>query len=262
MKWHRIKALLIRHLYLYKRSLPRIMDVLFWPVTELLVWGFLTSYLTKLNLGNVNLITILLGAIIFWDLMRQAQQAVSISFLEDVWEKNFLNLFVAPLSVAEFISSVAILSLIRLLLVALVMGLVAGIFYGFNIFVFGLLLLPFIAGLFVFGFSLGLFTTSLILRFGTSAQILAWGLIFLIQPFSAVFYPVSALPESLQTLAYVFPSTYVFEGMRAVSSTGILPSGDLLGLLVSNLIYLFLTIFFFYRMFARVKDKGLLLKID
>jgi ABC-2 type transport system permease protein len=262
MKFHRIKGLLMRHLYLYKRSLPRIMDIAFWPVTELVVWGFLTTYLSGLNMGNVNLVTVLLGAIIFWDLLRQAQQAVSISFLEDVWERNFLNLFVTPLKVGEFIASTAFLALIRLLLVGIVMGTVAILFYHFNIFTFGILLFPFVALLFIFGFSLGLFTTGIILRFGTSAQILAWGFIFLIQPFSAVFYPVSALPQSIQFFSYLFPSTYVFEGMRSVVATGIVPASALMWGGITNVLYLVASIWFFYAMFSRVKKQGLLLKLD
>ena len=93
MKWHRVQAILIRHLYLYQRSIPRLMDIFYWPVMELLLWGFLTRYLEKAGLGGVNIVTILLGALVFWDLLSQGQRAVSIAFLEDVWERNLLNIF-------------------------------------------------------------------------------------------------------------------------------------------------------------------------
>ena len=99
MKWHRIEALFIRHMYLYKRSVPRIMDIFYWPVMELLLWGFISLYLDKLNIGGFNAITVLLGAIIFWDLLNQSQRAVSIAFLEDVWERNLLNIFISPVTV-------------------------------------------------------------------------------------------------------------------------------------------------------------------
>ena len=95
MKLHRINALLIRHLYLFKRSVPRLMDIFFWPVMELLLWGFISVYISKLNIAGFNAVTVLLGAVIFWDLMSQSQRAVSVAFLEDVWERNFLNIFVA-----------------------------------------------------------------------------------------------------------------------------------------------------------------------
>lgn len=262
MKFYRINALLIRHMYLYKRSFPRLMDIFYWPVMELLVWGFLSVYLQKIQGNSVNIATILLGGIIFWDLLSRSQQAVSVSFLEDVWERNFLNLFVSPLSVTEFLASTFFVGVIRIILVGIVASVLALLLYHFNIFIFGIYLVPFVVNLFLFGWILGLFTTGIILRYGTSAQILAFGFIFLIQPFSAVFYPIAAMPQWAQWISYIIPSSYVFEGMRQVIATGTLGAGNLAASFVSNLIYLVLVLWFFYRMFARVKMKGLLLKLD
>ncbi len=262
MKLHRINALLIRHLYLYKRSFPRIMDLVYWPLMEILIWGFLSVYIEKLNIGGWNVVTVLLGAIIFWDLLNQSQKAVSMAFLEEIWERNLLNIFVTPLKVSELLSAAVLIGVVRITLVGVIISALAYFFFHFNLFVLGFSLIPFIFNLFVFGWGLGLFTNAIILRFGTSAQILAWGFITLVQPFSAVFYPVSALPAFLQPFAYLFPSTFVFEGMRAVLATGALPSNLLWGAIISNLIYLVLTIWFFYRMFAFVKKEGRLLKLD
>lgn len=262
MKFHRINALLIRHLYLYKRSLPRIMDLFYWPIMELLLWGFLSLYIAKLNLGGFNAVTFLLGAIIFWDLLNQSQKAVSVSFLEDVWERNLLNIFVTPLRVSEFVGATALVGFIRLILVAVVLITLALALYHFNLFILGFAVIPFALNLFFFGWILGLFTTAIILRFGSSAQILAWGFIALVQPFSAVFYPVSVLPEALQYVAYLIPSTYVFEGMRSVLSGGVFPLSDLLFAFGINTIYFIAVIWFFYRMFAYVKRAGKLLKLE
>lgn len=262
MKIHRINALLMRHLYLYKRSLPRLMDIFYWPIMELLLWGFLSIYLSTSHVSGVNIITILLGAIIFWDLLAQSQRAVSVAFLEDVWERNFLNLFVTPLRIIEFLTASVLLGFVRIGIVGIVMAILAFLFYHFNIFAFGFALIPLVANLLLFGWILGIFTTGVIMRYGTSAQVLAFGFIMLIQPFSAVFYPVSSLPATLQYIAYIFPSTYVFEGMREIVATGALPLyhiGMSFGL---NMLYLAIIFFFFYRMFAYVKRKGLLLRLD
>ncbi|TSC68326.1 MAG: ABC-2 type transport system permease protein [Parcubacteria group bacterium Gr01-1014_72] len=247
MNFHRINALILRNLYLYQRSIPRLMDILYWPVMELLVWGFLSVYIEKLSLGTFNAVTILLGAIIFWDILSNAQRAVSVAFLEDVWEKNFLNLFVTPLRVSEFLAATGIIGFIRIVIVVAVAGVLAYFLYAFN--------------LLVFGWTLGLFTIAIILRFGSQAQILAWGFITLIQPFTAVFYPVSALPAWLQPLAWWIPSTYVFEGMRyGIAGSGFSSSLFLQGLGL-NVVYLVLVLIFFYRMFAAVKRQGRLLKL-
>lgn len=262
MKLYRINALIIRHLYLFKRSLPRLMDIFFWPVVELLLWGFLSLYLQKFELDGLNILTVLLGAIIFWDFLSQSQRSISTSFLEDVWERNLLNIFVTPLRVSEFLVSSVILGLFRIILVGLVMTMLAFFLYHFNIFFFGFLLIPFVLNLLVFGWALGLFTTSIILRYGTAAQVLAFGFITLVQPFSAVFYPVSVLPHSVQFLAYMIPSTYVFEGMRAVVAGGHLPANLLWGAVITNIFYIVLNLWLFYHMFARVKERGTLMKLD
>src|SRR3989338_4388461 len=120
LKLYRINALVIRHLYLYKRSMPRLMDIFFWPVMELLLWGFISIYLAKSNFAGTNVVTVLLGAVIFWDLLSQSQRAVSIAFLEDVWERNFLNIFVTPISLLEFVASTVVLGLVRVFLVVIV----------------------------------------------------------------------------------------------------------------------------------------------
>ena len=262
MKWHRINALLIRHLYLYKRSLPRIMDIFFWPITTLLLWGFLSSYLERSSLAEVNIVTVLLGAIIFWEFLSESQHSISVAFLEEVWEKNFLNIFVTPLKLEEFIASTALLGLVRVLLVGIIMAIVAFFAYSFNFISFGFLLIPFVINLLIFGWALGLIITAIILRFGTSAQVLAFGMMFLIQPFTAVFYPVSILPKYVQYIALSLPSTYVFEGMRTTINSGSFPVSMFLVGLGLNIIYLSLSIWFFYRMFEKVKIKGRLMKLD
>ena len=116
--------------------------------------------------------------------------------------------------------------------------------------------------MFVFGWAIGLFATAIILRFGTSAQVLAFGLTALIQPFSAVFYPVSAMPEWARGIAYLLPSTHVFEGMRQVIATGVFSWQHLGAALASNGVFIALVLWFFYSMFRNVKEQGRLMKLD
>lgn len=238
------------------------MDIVYWPVLDILLWGFFSIYLNKLQLGGFNAVTVLLGVIILWDLLSQSQRAISVSFLEDVWERNLLNLFVTPLRVTEFLIAAVLVGMIRIVMVTLVMGILAAVFYQFNLLTFGFNLIPFVINLLIFGWTLGIFTISIILRFGTSAQIFAFGLMTLIQPFSAVFYPVSALPESLRFISYILPSTHIFEGMRGVVSTGAFPAGQLFWAFATNILYLVLVCWLFYRMFARVKERGALMKLE
>src|SRR5262249_46323991 len=202
----RLSGLLLRYFYLYRRSAARIMGILFWPVMDLLVWGFLTSYLQKVAVPSS--ILFLLGAVIFWDIFYSAQQAITLSITEEIWVRNILNIFVAPVSVVELLLATSIVGVLRAAASATVLSLLAWSLYSFNVAALGLSLVPFCFALILFGWAMGMFTMALVLRFGQAAEALIWGIPFLIQPVSAVFYPVQVLPRWLQVVSAALPSTH------------------------------------------------------
>jgi len=261
LRFHRIIALFIRHIYLYRRSLPRLMEVFYWPLLDLLVWGFITVYLSQFRQSLPGFITFLIGALILWDILFRSHQGISVSFLEDVWSKNLLNLFASSLSPVEYILSLMLVSVAKLIIVTAVMAALAWVFYSFNIFVIGISLVPFVFNLIVMGWAIGIITTGLILRLGQEAEVLAWALGFLFMPVSAVFYPVSVLPPALQSIAHYIPASYVFEGMRSVIAAGGFPLKELLWSSGLNAIYIILAFLFFNLNFKYVKRKGLLVRI-
>lgn len=262
MSGNRILALFLRQVYLYRHSLPRLMEIAYWPLVDILLWGFLTIYLTRLGTGVPAFISFLLGALILWEMLFRAQQALSLAFLEDVWTRNLLNIFVSPVSAAEFIAAGMILGIAKVLVAFVVMTVLAFLLYTFNIFTLGPMLLPFLGNLVVFGWAMGIVTTAIILRYGQGAEALAWGIAFLVQPISAVFYPVAVLPVVLQRIAFFLPSSHIFEGMRAVLATNRLPLSDLLWATGLNVVYLGLAVLFFTRMFCIVKEKGRLTHLE
>ncbi|MCX7826896.1 MAG: ABC transporter permease, partial [Verrucomicrobiae bacterium] len=262
MSLHRILGLLLRYLLLYRQSWTRVMEIFFWPVMDLLVWGFLTTYLLKAGNSSVPaLVTFLIGAMIFWDLLYRAQQGVTLSFLEDVWARNLLNIFVAPVTIGEFLAATLVLGFLKVLVNGLVLAALAWLFYAFDIFQLGFSLIPFVLSLLLMGWAMGMVTVALIMRLGHAAEALAWAIPFFVQPLSAVFYPVSVLPAWLQWFAWVFPSTYVFEGMRETLRTGQAPWSLLWWSLALNVIYLAAAAWVFRRLFATVRVKGLLGKL-
>jgi ABC-2 type transport system permease protein len=248
-------------MYLYKRSIPRIMEVFYWPLLDLLIWGFITIYLAQFRENLPGFVTYFIGALILWDILFRAQQGISVSFLEDVWSRNLLNLFASPLGPAEYILSLMLVGVAKLVMVSTVMAALAWVFYSFNIFIIGISLIPFVVNLIVMGWAVGIITTALILRFGQEAEVLAWALGFLFMPVSAVFYPVSVLPSFLQAIARLVPASYVFEGMRQVIAAKTLAVNELLLSSGLNAVYLCLASLFFYWNFKTVKRKGLLVRI-
>jgi len=257
-----IAGLLLRYILLYSRNAIRLIELVFWPAVDLMVWGFLTVFLKENTTGDFpHFISFLIAAMIFWDILFRAQQGLAISFLEDVWTRNLLNVFVAPVRPSEYILATALVGLLRVAVTVIVLTLLAWSAYAFHIWDFHFLLIPFFANLLVFGWSLGMVSVSLILRFGQAAESLGWAVPFLIQPVSAVFYPVSVLPAWLQPVALCLPSTHVFEGMRAVLAGQATPTGHLLAAAGLNIIFLALAAWLFAATLRSARQRGLLVKI-
>jgi ABC-2 type transport system permease protein len=257
----RIWAIILRQLYLYKRSLTRLLETLYWPIMDLLLWGFLTLYLQKSTVGVPAFVSYFLGALILWDILFRAEQGVSVSFLEDMWSRNLVNIFVTPISISEYLLSLLIIAFVKVIVAFITMSVLGWIFYSFNILTLGLSLLPLALNLVAMGCAIGIFTTALILRFGFEAEILAWAIVFLFLPFSAVFYPVAVLPPAIRAIAGFIPSSHVFEGMRAVINTGIFPYGEVLHAAALNLAYFLVSLIFFMRIFRSVLRRGIIPKI-
>ena len=261
MKLHRILALVARHLYLYRRSPPRIMEIFYWPFLDLVIWGFITVYLTRFQSQVPGFVTFFLGALILWDMLFRSQQGITISFLEELWARNLMNLFASPLKPSEFLAATMIMSIFKVTAVAVVMTLCALLFYSYNVFMIGLWLIPFILNLVLTGWVIGVFTTSLIMRFGQEAEVLAWSMVFLFQPISCVFYPMEILPGWLKPVAWANPAAHIFEGMRAVLGAAGAPSVSLAWAVGLNGLFLVIAVWWFYRTFAYCKDQGLLVRI-
>ncbi|MBI3951410.1 MAG: ABC transporter permease [Acidobacteria bacterium] len=262
MSPQRIGVLLLRYVFIYRRSPVRLIEVFFWPTMDLLVWGYVTIFIQRAGQGELpQLITFLIGAMIFWDILYRAQQGVTLSFLEDVWARNLLNVFCAPVRLSEYIAATFLFGLLRVGVTLVFLIFLAWALYHFNLFDLGFSLIPFIANLLIFGLSLGMMTTAMIMRYGQASEALAWGVPFLIQPFAAVFYPVSVLPEGVQAIALAIPATHVFEGMREVIRSGSMAWHHLGWAMALNAMYLGAAMFVLTRMFNLARDRGLLGKL-
>ena len=43
----RVGAMVLRHWYLLSSSWPRVLDLIYWPAVQMLMWGFLQSYVAQ-----------------------------------------------------------------------------------------------------------------------------------------------------------------------------------------------------------------------
>lgn len=255
---NRISAVLLRYLYLHKRSLPRTFEIIFWPVMELLVWGFVSVYIRSFAKDDLaHIIAFLINALIFWDILYRSQQGVSISVIEDIWTQNIVNVLVSPLRLWEWVIATFIYGTLKTLTITFILSLIAVALYHFNLAdQLGFYFIPLAANLLLFGWALGIFASALIVRWGHAAEALIWGIPFLVQPISAIFYPLSTLPGWLQPVARALPSTYVFEGMRAVNAGGQMPWEYFWTSLALNALYFLASALFFQWMFHRARNTG------
>ena len=212
----RIGAIVLRHFYVMRSSWPRMLELMYWPLVQMLMWGFLQTWLFEHR--GVTAITggTLIGAILLWDVLIRGQHGVSISFLEEMWSRNIANLLISPLRPGEFLVALMVMSIVRLFIGVVPVTILAIWFFSFNLWGLGLAVGAFFANLLLTSWAFGATVSGLIIRNGLGAEGLAWTLMFLVLPLCAVFYPVSVLPQPLQFIAWCLPPTYVFEGLRAI----------------------------------------------
>jgi ABC-2 type transport system permease protein len=216
----RVAGVVRRDAYALFSNPPRLVEMVFWPTFDLVVWGFVALYLQANGMRAV--LAALLGALLLWQVVARAQGDLALAFLEDVWSRNLLNVFVTPLSTSEYLLGLALFGAVKLTVTVGLMAALAGLLYGFGVTAIGPALVPFMALLLVMGWAMGVFSIAVVLRFGPSFQTVAWILAFAFQPFSAVFYPVAILPAAAEAVSRAVPASYVFEGMRgALAGAGV-----------------------------------------
>jgi ABC-2 type transport system permease protein len=256
----RVAALVLRNLYLLRSSWPRVAELIYWPAVQLLVWGFLQRFITE-NASTPALVAgTFVGAVLLWDILFRGQIGLSVTFLEEVWSRNLGNLLVTPLRPFELLLALMTMSLIRLAIGVGPVTVAAFFLFGFNLYGLGLALAVFFVNLILTSFSVGIVVSGLVLRNGLGAESLAWTLMFVMMPLACVYYPVATLPGWLHPLAYALPPTYVFEGMRAALTQGVVRNDLMAAAFALNLAYLSGAVLLFFQLLASAKRHGSLLQ--
>jgi ABC-2 type transport system permease protein len=245
----------LRYFYLFAKF-DQIADLLYWPAIDIILWGLTTVWMQTHQPGS-NIALIVLTGLIFWQIVWRGNYEISVNLLQEFWNRNLVNLFSTPLRLREWIAGVLMLSVYKVF-IAMVFGVVfVYLLYALNVFTLGWAFLPFVALLMVSGWVIGFIAASMVIYYGQRFQMLAYMSAYMFAPFSAVFYPVSALPAWAQHIAWCLPTTYVFEGMRSILRGSPFPwsnAGISLGL---NLVYLAFSIAIFYWAFEKSRGKGL-----
>lgn len=257
MNTTRIYAIFLRQTFLIRRNPIRLANFL-WVALDIFLWGFITKYLNALGYSGLNFIPMFLGGIILWNFMIRVQQGTMTAFFEDVWSHNFLNIFASPITIWEYLSGLVLWGVSMGFVSFVLMAFFAGIFFEFSFFSIGISIIPFLLALLLLGIALGIFVIALVLRWGSSAEWFAWPLPFLLYPFSGVFYPIAMLPLSAKIIAWLLPTSYIFDGMRGVLLSGHFSFSAFAPGFVLALLYLFLSYIFFNRTYRLAVRVGLI----
>ena len=257
---NRIVALLIRYQNIALGSMPRLISIFYWPTVQILFWGFFTNYFYQINEFNIwSSLNVILSAVVLWDVLFRSQLGLSMSFFEELWSRNLPNLFITPIKDHEIIISLLLISFLRTILGLTPAIFFANYFFNFHLFELGLYLIFFFFNLILIGWSIGLFVSALVLWHGQSFEELAWAIIFIVLPFSCVYYPLSSLPEIMQSFSSIFPTTMIFEEMRSLIFNSHVEYSNVIKIICINIILLLLSSLFFLYTLNVVRKKGIMI---
>ena len=261
MNWSKIYALSLRHIYLIKGSFPRILDLIYWPTIQIFLWGFISKFFTLNSTYYENTVGIILSAAILYDFLFRSSISYNMMFLEEIWSRNFTNLFIAPIKINEIIAALTFTAIFRTLIGLFPASLLAIPLFGVSIFKIGLPLVFLLISLYIFGVTLGLIVTSGLIRFGPSFENIAWASLFFLAPLGCIYYPIEILPTWLQLVAKFLPLVHLFEEMRSILIEDIVNYYAVLKACIISLIYFIVGIIIFFWSYNGAKIRGTLINM-
>jgi len=257
----RIYGLFLRHFYLITRSFPRILDLIYWPSIQITLWGFISNFFAEYSTYYNGVVGVILSCAILYDFLFRTSIGFNMLFLEEIWSRNFTNLFIAPIKISEILLSLIFTALIRSLIGLIPAILLTSPLFGISLLDLGVPLGFLFLSLYIFGITLGIFVSAGLMRFGPSFENIAWSTLFLLAPFGCIYYPIETLPEFFQSIAYALPLVYVFEETRNILINQSVNYENMMQAFYLNAAYLLVAISIFYYSFDKARDKGTLINI-
>ena len=261
MNLNKMYGLFLRHFYLIKSSLPRVLDLIYWPTIQIILWGFISKFFSIYSDYYNNTLGIILTCAILYDILFRSSISFNMLFLEEIWSRNFTNLFIAPLKLKEIIISLIFTALIRTLIGLVPAIILTSPLFGVSILKLGFPLFILFLSLYIFGITLGLFVISGLMRYGPSFENIAWSSLFLLAPLGCIYYPIEILPEFFQVIAKGLPLVYIFDETRNILINGLVDYENIKQAYLLNLVYLIFGIGLFYLSFLRARIKGTLINM-
>jgi len=253
----RIQALIRRNTIIMFRGLDTLFDYLYWPLLDLIVWGFAATSFRTIQSAPATLSVGLLTALVIWQGAYRASFDIAFNLLQEFWGRNTINLFATPMTLVEWITAALISSIVNFIPSIFFAALVTWLLYGISIFSLGWFLCPIIFFMALAGWSISLFSAGILMAFGQRIQKLVWILSSVFMPFAGIFYPVHLLPTWAQYIAHALPLSYLFESLRMYLLTTTIPWAIFSTGIILSIIYFCGAILFFILLFNYSKRIGL-----
>jgi ABC-2 type transport system permease protein len=257
----RVYAIVLRHLYLLRKSWVRVVEMAYWPTMQMVLWGFIAKFLATNSSWVAQVPGVLVSALLLWEILFRGQLGLSLSFIEELYSRNLGHLFASPLRPMELVAAMICVSAVRTVIGVGTAAVLAWVLYKTSIFSLGLPLVAFFANLLLTGWGIGLMVSALVMRYGLAAENLAWGAIFVTAPISGIYYPISVLPGWLQSIAWWLPTSHVFEGMRGVLMAGTFLWNEFWTAAALNVLFLAVGTGLFLASFNGARKRGMLVQI-
>ena len=256
MNLNKMYGLFLRHFFLIKSSLPRILDLVYWPTIQIILWGFISKFFSIYSNYYNNTLGVILTCAILYDILFRSSISFNMLFLEEIWSRNFTNLFITPIKKSEIIASLTITAIIRTLIGLVPVSLFAIPLFGVSIYEIGFILFALLVNLHIFGITLGIFVSSGLIRYGPAFENIAWATLFLLAPLGCIYYPIEILPDWLQSIAKSLPLVYIFEEVRNILIYQTYSVINIFKATMITFLYFSTAVFIFCIAFEKSREKG------
>ncbi len=257
----RIYGLFLRHFYLITRSFPRILDLIYWPSIQITLWGFISNFFAAHSSYYSGAVGVILSCAILYDFLFRTSIGFNMLFLEEIWSRNFTNLFIAPIKISEIITALTLTAIFRTLIGLVPATILAIPLFGVSIFEIGLPLIFLLTSLYIFGVTLGLLVTSGLIRFGPSFENVAWASLFFLAPLGCVYYPIEILPEWLQIISKILPLVHIFEEIRNILINDMINYYSIFKGAIMSILYFIFGVIIFYISYSGARERGTLINM-
>ncbi len=256
LKLQRINALFLRGFYSDKRNSQRMTDYCFWPLLDIALWAVSSFWLCS-GTKSQETINAMVTCVVLWETVLRAILDIAVSLIEELWAHNLVNLFTTPLTLGEWMVATMMGSVVRISFVFFLSAIFTWLAFGVPVLSLGFMLIPYLTLIAITSWSIGFLAASVLVTWGHRVQTVPWVAAWLFAPVAAVYYPLSALPLSLQKVSAFTPFSYTFEAIRNHMSNGLISYDLLAKAALLATIYFVCSSFILHKVFQRSLRAGL-----